>query len=123
MGMNMRRRVQTLYAQTDMIQAYHSSWVNCRVSREESSPLSILEAMACELPQIVSTVVAEQIPIMEDGKTGFVVDPDDIQGFVSGLKCLLNDPVLRDKMGKECRIRVLDYDLRRRTSEILKFTR
>lgn len=98
----------------EMVQLYHRAWVNCRTSREESSPMSILEAMTCELPQIVSPAVARQIPIIEDGATGFVVDPDDPDRLAWALQTLLSDRRLRDRMGRECRRRActLSFDAR-----------
>jgi glycosyltransferase involved in cell wall biosynthesis len=104
-------------AKDEMVRLYHRVWVNCRVSREESSPLSILESMLCEVPQIVSPVVAAQLPILEDGATGFIVDPDDADGFARALRSLLRDERLRDRMGRECRTRVLPYRIRERLGE------
>jgi len=98
----------------EMIRLYHRVWLNCRVSREESSPVSILEAMVCEVPQVISPVVAEQIPILEDGKTGFVVHPDDTPALVHALRTLLHDRKLRDEMGAECRRRALRYSFSER---------
>ena len=102
---------------SEMVRIYHRTWVNCRTSREESSPVSILEAMICELPQIVSPVVASQIPIMEDGKTGFIVDPDDTKGLVRALRTILDDADLRDEMGRECRARASTYAFDERSSK------
>ncbi|MCC7171568.1 MAG: glycosyltransferase, partial [Planctomycetes bacterium] len=99
----------------EMIHEYHRAWLNWRVSREESSPLSVLESMICEVPQIVSPVVAEQIPLLEDGATGFIVDPDDGETLNARVNELLRDKSLRDRMGAECRSRAseLAYDKRR----------
>ena len=105
----------------EMIQLYHRVWANCRVSREESSPVSILESMICEVPQIVSPQVAEQIPLIEDGKTGFVVHPDDIDGLVRALKRLMDSVELRDEMGRECRRRALHYGCDSRIGLFEKF--
>ena len=95
----------------EMIDLYHRVWLNCRTSREESSPLSILEAMSCEVPQVTSPVVAEQIPLLEDGKTGFIVDPDDTDRIAHCIRQLLDDQEMRDEMGAECRRRALTYSL------------
>jgi glycosyltransferase involved in cell wall biosynthesis len=103
-------------AKSEMIELYHKVWLNCRVSREESSPVSILETMICEVPQVTSTTVARQIPIIEDGKTGFVLDPDDTQGIVHALRTLLGDSKLRDEMGRECRRRALEYSFENRAA-------
>lgn len=100
----------------EMVRLYHQVWLNCRTSREESSPVSILESMICEVPQVTSTVVAAQIPILEDGATGFVLHPDDHEGIVRALKTLMSDAELRDRMGKECRRRAMEYSYDARAS-------
>lgn len=105
-----RINVSTL-SRLEMIDIYHNIWVNCRVSREESSPFSILESMICEIPQIVSNYVADQIPFLENGVTGFVIDPDDKGALVLALKTILNNKELRDNMGKTCRERARKYSL------------
>lgn len=105
----------------EMVDLYHRVWLNCRTSREESSPLSILEAMSCEVPQVISPVVADQIPILEDGRTGFIVDPDDTDRLVRSVRAILEDPELRDAMGKECRRRVLEYSLGKRIGRFERY--
>ncbi|MEM8713160.1 MAG: glycosyltransferase family 4 protein, partial [Planctomycetota bacterium] len=99
---------------SEMVGVYHRAWLNCRVSREESSPVSILESMICAVPQVTSPVVAEQIPILEDGETGFIVDPDDTPGLVRALEALMGDRGLRDRMGQEARRRALTYTFEER---------
>ena len=98
----------------EMVTLYHEVWVNCRTSREESSPVSILESMTCAVPQITSPRVAEQIPLLEDGKTGFIVDPDDKRGLIRALQRLWGDRELRDRMGAEARERACSYSLENR---------
>lgn len=97
-----------------MIRLYHRIWVNCRVSREESSPVSILESMMCGVPQIVSPAVASQIPIIEDQVTGFVVDPDDEHRLLQSLQRILSDEQLRNSMGNECRRRAVSIAVQNR---------
>jgi glycosyltransferase involved in cell wall biosynthesis len=108
-----RMDIQTI-AKATMVDLYHQVWLNCRVSREDSSPLSVLETMICEVPQIVSPAVGEEIPILEDGVTGFIVAPDDIERFAWALKILLSDEELRNRMGRACRQRAAQYSLNAR---------
>jgi glycosyltransferase involved in cell wall biosynthesis len=110
-------------AKHEMTELYHKVWLNCRVSREESSPVSILESMICEVPQVTSTVVAKQIPIIQNGKTGFVLEPDDTSGLVRALRTLLANPILRDEMGRECRKRALEYSFDNRVDAFEHFLR
>ncbi len=102
---------------------FHTAWVNCRISHEDNAPLSVLESMTCELPQVVSPAVAREIPLLENGQTGFIVDPDDRESLAQVMRQLLTDPALRNRMGRECRARALAYDFSRRTSEILDLVR
>jgi hypothetical protein len=100
-----RLRIQSL-SKAAMMSVYHEVWANCRLSTEESSPISVLESMACEVPQIVSPVVARQIPFLEDGVTGYVVEPDDRVRLKMHIDTLMKSPGLRNEMGVAARQRV-----------------
>src|SRR5918912_59845 len=74
-------------------------------SYREGLPLSVLEAMAHGRPVVASAVGG--IPeLVEDGVTGFLVEPGDIAGLRAALERLLADPVLRRRMGRAARKRV-----------------
>ena len=97
------------FSREEMRVNYHQSAVNCRVGRDECSPLSVFESMACGLPVIVSPLVACQIPVIEDGKTGFVVDPDDLDMLVDRLRRIVGNSDTRDEMGRECQRRATAF--------------
>ena len=60
----------------------------------------IAEAMATGTPVIASKIAA--IPyLVEDGETGFLVDPNNPKEIAEKLVTLLSDKHLRSKMGKE----------------------
>ena len=62
-------------------------------SAQESFGLAALEAMACEVPVVASRVGG--IPeVVEDGASGFLCEPDDIEGMANGAVTLLSDPRL-----------------------------
>jgi N-acetyl-alpha-D-glucosaminyl L-malate synthase BshA len=62
-------------------------------SAQESFGLAALEAMACEVPVIASRVGG--LPeVVEDGVSGFLRDPDDINGLADAGVSLLTDPAL-----------------------------
>lgn len=112
-GLRSRLEVGSL-SKEEIVKLYHRVWCNIRTSREESSPLSILETMTCEVPQVVSPAVAEQIPIIEDGRTGYVVDPDDIDRLEWCVREIFSKRGLRDRMGAEARRRACAFSLRAR---------
>ncbi|RMF91888.1 MAG: glycosyltransferase family 1 protein, partial [Nitrospinota bacterium] len=62
----------------------------------------LLEGMACGRP-VVATRVSEIPQIIEDGKTGLLVPPDDVQALVVAIDYLLHHPQHRKVMGEMAR--------------------
>lgn len=67
-------------------------------SRNEGTPLTLIEAQFFEKP-VVCTDVGGVKDTMCDGVTGFLVPPDDPGRFVEKLSAIANDISLRQKMG------------------------
>lgn len=68
-------------------------------SRLEGMPVSMLEAMARSLPVVVTPVGG--IPdVVEDGRQGLIVPPDDPEALAEALERLLTDPSAADAMGR-----------------------
>lgn len=67
-------------------------------SLSETLPLVILEAMASENP-VVSTSVGGIPHLIEDGKNGFLVPPNDKDSIKLALRKLIRDSELRREMG------------------------
>ncbi|MGE0229526.1 MAG: glycosyltransferase [Dehalococcoidia bacterium] len=81
------------------------------VPRSEGVPTVILEAMACGIP-VVATDVGAVREVVEDGATGFVVPPLDPDATARATLRLLDDPVLRRRMGDLARQRAVErYDV------------
>jgi glycosyltransferase involved in cell wall biosynthesis len=81
---------QGVYAATD---------VACQMSRwEEVFGYVIAEAMASYRP-VVGTRVGGIPELIEEGRTGYIVERGDIQAMADRLLRLLRDPALREKMG------------------------
>ena len=75
-------------------------------SLEEGFPIAALDAMAAGLP-VVATSVGGVPELIEDGKTGWLVEPRDADALASRLRVLLANPELRRTMGAAgfCRVR------------------
>jgi len=79
---------------------YRSADVFLLSSREESSPISIVEAMGAGKP-IVSTDVGGIAETVAEGRNGLLVQPRDHTGLAQALVKIIRDRELRDKMGAE----------------------
>jgi len=77
----------------------------CRILEDgdrDGIPNVLLEAMAMELP-VVSTTVSGIPEAVEHGRNGLLVDPGDAAAIAAALACLLADPALRARLGREGR--------------------
>lgn len=75
-------------------------------SLNEASPVSILEALACEVPVAASDVGSIRETVVPD-QTGLLFDAQDLEGMVAAIDSLLADASLSQRMGRAGRQRVL----------------
>jgi len=68
----------------------------------ENQPCAALEAMSMELP-VVGFRTSGMPEVVEDGKTGFLVDLDDTKAMIEKINLLLDDESLRREMGRNAR--------------------
>lgn len=80
--------------------------VVCLPSYAEAFPMTWLEAMAME-KALVTSNIGWATEIMEDGKTGFTVHPDDTEALTQALCTALEDKELSEQLGKEARKKLL----------------
>lgn len=74
-------------------------------SYSEALGMAIMEAMASGLP-VVSSDVSGPRDLVEDGRTGFLVEPGNLKMLSERLIFLLSDSELRKKMGQAGRQRI-----------------
>ncbi|MEX2589277.1 MAG: glycosyltransferase [Chitinophagales bacterium] len=79
----------------------------------ESFGVAIVEAMACEVPVVVSNVGG--LPeVVDHENTGFVVPAENPTAALEAIEKIIEDPNLAKQMGKSARKRVLEkYDWKR----------
>jgi glycosyltransferase involved in cell wall biosynthesis len=81
-------------------------------SRFESFGMSLVEAMASEVP-VVSTRVGGPSEIVAHAETGYLVDPGRADQIAEHVLALLEDSDLRARMGRAARIRAVErFELR-----------
>src|ERR1700735_3338097 len=98
----------------NLINYFHASDVFALPSCERSEAFGIvqLEAMASGIP-VVNTSINTGVPyVSPDGVTGFAVSPRSSDEMATALNRLLDDPMLREKMGRAARARVVnEFDI------------
>ena len=71
---------------------------------EEGVPQSLMQAAACGLPAVSTTVGAIREAVI-DGETGLIVPPNDVPALAAALRRLMTDAALRARMGAAARVR------------------
>ena len=96
-------------SRAELLQEYAQAQFFVLPSIFEPFGIVLLEAMAAGLPVIASRVGG--IPeIVEDGRTGLLVEPGNPGALAEALRHLCRDEVLRTSMGRSARERVTRYD-------------
>lgn len=84
----------------------------------EGVPVVLMEAMASKVP-VVTTRIAGIAELVEDGVSGLLVSPGDVEGLVECLDQLLNDHDSRARMGEAGRQFVLsEFNIKTETARL-----
>jgi len=86
-------------------------------SRNEGTPVALIEAGAASLP-VISTDVGGVRTVVTDGESGLLVPPGDPEGLSSAMARLAHDPGLRAELGQEGRRRSAQFDSERLVADI-----
>ncbi|MEO8678931.1 MAG: glycosyltransferase [Vicinamibacterales bacterium] len=105
-SLNLQGRVHFLGARRDLGNLLGASDIFVMPSFWEGLPLSMVLAMGAGLP-VVATRVAGIPEVVQDGRTGLLVPPDDGAALGSALARLVADPHLRANLGEAARAFVL----------------
>jgi len=77
----------------------------------DSIPVSLMEAMAMEIP-VISTTVSGIPELVDDGVNGFLVPEKNAAALADALKRLIRDKKFRIELGRNARLKILDeFDL------------
>jgi glycosyltransferase involved in cell wall biosynthesis len=110
-----RPRLERLFAGTattftgylrgdDLAHAYASADAFVFPSDSETFGNVVVEAMASGLP-VVAAAAGGPLELVEEGRTGFLVDPGDPAALVRAVGLLLADPQLARRLGQAGRLR------------------
>ncbi len=94
-------------SQAQLRQIYSQADLCALTSFREGIPLSLMEAMAMEIPCLASRVTG--LPeLIRDGEDGILCAPADQDGMVEAIGRLMDDPALRRRLGEAARRRILE---------------
>lgn len=77
----------------------------------EGLPMSLLEAMSWGLPSIATSVGG--IPdVLDDDVEGLLVEPGDIDALAAAILGMIDDPAIRQRLGRAARRRIEPLDIK-----------
>ncbi|MGB0911966.1 MAG: glycosyltransferase family 4 protein [Phaeobacter italicus] len=98
-------------SQAAVAEAMSSADIFVLPSFAEGVPVVLMEAMASQTP-VITSVVAGIPELVEDGKSGHLVPPGDVETLAARIVSLAQDPQLRARMGAHGRARVVaEFDI------------
>ncbi|OFW51375.1 MAG: N-acetyl-alpha-D-glucosaminyl L-malate synthase BshA [Actinobacteria bacterium RBG_13_35_12] len=109
--LNLEDKVLFMGIQENIIPLLNISDVYMLPSKSEGFGLSALEALSCEVP-VIGTNVGGLKEVVEHGKSGFIINPEDIDSMSEAAIKILGSEETRSKMGAEARKRAKLFDSR-----------
>jgi glycosyltransferase involved in cell wall biosynthesis len=97
--------VRFLGWRADLERIYRASDVVVLTSKNEGSPVALIEAMAAGRP-VVSTCVGGVPDVVTEGESGLLVEMDDAVGLAKALGRLAGDRALGEALGAAAQARV-----------------
>lgn len=117
--LKIEKQVHFLGYRKDVVEICAQADIFLFPSHREGLGLAPLEAMYSGLPLITSRIRGPQ-DFMEDGRTGFMCDPDDELAFMQAIKQLKTNDELRIRCGLHNKNVVIPFLLDNVKNEILK---
>ncbi len=117
-SMGLSNRVHFLGFQRDVAGLMRACDFFVLVSRRDSCPLVVLEALASGLPVVTATTVGNADLVGD--RCGFVVDnPEDVDGVADALRKLSDNTELRDRLSQNARQQALQHSWERMSMRYL----
>lgn len=104
----------------DMRSLYLACDVVVLPSEHEGVPYALLEGGACARPLLVSDIPGTRM-VVSDGVEGLVHPLNDQRAFLQRLKSLHDDPALRRRLGKQARVRAMQFERRAVLAHLIAF--
>ncbi len=103
----------------EVLQWWRRATVGVLCSHSEGMPISLIEAAACAVPAVATSVGG--IPeLVENGVTGLLVPPRDTAALADALSRIVTQPALRQELGQAARRRAVEkFSLSRQVDRLM----
>lgn len=108
--LGIEKQVKLLGYRKDIVEINKISDAFVFPSYQEGLSVALMEAMACGLP-VVCSDIRGNVDLIENAKGGYLVNPDDINGFVKALDELISNNAKCLEFGKTNIGKIANYDL------------
>ena len=116
--LNLEKNVHFLGYRTDVVDICSQADVYVMPSKREGLPVASLEAMYCGLPLVTSNIRGLS-DIMENGVTGYMCSPDDVEAFAAGIQTIKTDAAFRKTVAEKNKQIVVPYCIENTKAEVL----
>jgi len=107
--LKLEKKVVFLGWRTDMHKLYQASDVLLLPAEGEGLPGVVMEAMSFGVPCVASNIPC--IPdLIENGKSGFLCNKDDIDDFANQVRALVKNQAMRSKLGREALQKIKGFE-------------
>jgi glycosyltransferase involved in cell wall biosynthesis len=110
-SLNLSDRILLTGSQPDVESYYQKASIFAFTSESEGFPNVLTEAMSFSLPVVAFDCVAGPSDIISNGNNGFLVPLHDYDTFSQRLQALMQDSVLRDRLGLQARESIRRFSL------------
>lgn len=117
--LHLDKNVHFLGYRKDVVDICSQADVYVMPSFREGLPVASLEAMYCGLPLVTSNIRG-LVDVMEDGVSGYMCEPGDVNGFAESINKLKENPDLRKCMGLNNQETVKPYCIEETKREVLR---
>lgn len=112
-------KVHFLGYRKDVVDICSQADVYVMPSRREGLGIAALEAMYCGMPLVTSNVQG-LVDIVEDGRSGYICDPDDVEGFARSILKIKENNALRTAMGEHNKAAVRPFCIEAVRDEVFR---
>lgn len=104
LNLNITDNIELLQPKKNISDYYLSASIFCMTSRFEGFPMVLLEAQSFYLPIVAFDCDTGPAEIIVNNKNGILVEANNIYKLADGLRTLINNPILYDKMVIESKL-------------------